>query len=194
MCHSSECGWDPLTKKFTVSDQSHPNHKSFRTNTITDYEDLRIAIGNGTATRRQAVASGDDTDARTFGQEQIRNESLLDDLVFNSGLGSFIKSDQTLSLEHSISPLPSQPICSEVLIVRRKQNKTDDAGRSVESSNTQLDVIEKLTHTIDKLTETIDSIIAKEDSCWDIIKEIPNMDSRSRFKALKLLNTRAKKN
>ncbi|WCJ18501.1 hypothetical protein M5689_000847 [Euphorbia peplus] len=54
--YSSGFGWDPLTKKFTAPDEvweeylkAHPKDRNYRTNTFTDYEDLRIAIGNGTS-------------------------------------------------------------------------------------------------------------------------------------------------
>ena len=77
----------------------------------------------------------------------------------------------------------------------RKQNRTELEGKSSmsETNNSQSDVINKLTHTIDKLVQTIDSIDTRDHSCWDAIKEIPDLDKYSRFKVLKLLNTRAKK-
>ncbi|XVF71682.1 hypothetical protein PTKIN_Ptkin12aG0059400 [Pterospermum kingtungense] len=127
-----------------------------------------MVIRNGSTTRKLSIGLGDDIDATKFGIEDTRNGSLLDDLIFDSGSGSVIQSDQTPFHEHSSSPLPSQPIISE------------------------LDTIEKLTQTIDKLTQSIDSIVAKEDSCWDVIKEIPNLDNRTCFKALKMLNSKAR--
>ncbi len=44
------------------------------------------------------------------------------------------------------------------------------------------------------MAEVIKSFDNSDHSCWDLIREIPGLDQRSRFKALKLLNTRAKKN
>ncbi|KAK0577468.1 hypothetical protein LWI29_033331 [Acer saccharum] len=76
MRHSSRFGWDHITKKFTASHEvweyylkSHPTHRNYRTNTFTDYEDMRIAIGNGTDVGRHSIGLEDDTDARTFGVE-----------------------------------------------------------------------------------------------------------------------------
>ncbi|KAG6538252.1 hypothetical protein ZIOFF_003365 [Zingiber officinale] len=62
-----------MTKKFTSSDEvwedyfkSHPKHEHYQTDTFEDYEDLRLVVGNGTATGKYAIGLGDDTDARTF--------------------------------------------------------------------------------------------------------------------------------
>ncbi|KAK0573121.1 hypothetical protein LWI29_003276 [Acer saccharum] len=202
MRHSSGFGWDPITKKFTASDEvwedylkSHPTHKNYRTDTFVDYEDMRIAIGNGTAVGKHSIGLGDGTDARTFGVEENR-EGGLDDLIYDLGTGTFVTDQQeSLSPRNSTSPLPSQPMSSEVPPATRKRNRTEYEGKSssFETNNTQPDAIDKLVHTIDKLNHTIDSIATREHSSWDLIKEIPNLDNCARFKALKLLNTRAKK-
>ncbi|XP_048326587.2 uncharacterized protein At2g29880-like [Ziziphus jujuba] len=80
MWHSSGFGWDPITKKFTASEEvwedyfkSHPIHKSYRTYTFVDYEDLRITIGNGAATGRHLIGLGEETDARIFDLEENRD-------------------------------------------------------------------------------------------------------------------------
>ncbi|KAF3449097.1 hypothetical protein FNV43_RR09821 [Rhamnella rubrinervis] len=87
--NNSGFGWDPVTKKFTASDEvwenylkAHPTHKSYRT-------DLQIVVGNG-AVGRYSIGLGDETDARTFGVgENI--SSGLDDLTYDSS-GAFIES------------------------------------------------------------------------------------------------------
>ncbi|KAL2475560.1 Uncharacterized protein Adt_36296 [Abeliophyllum distichum] len=63
MQYSSGFGWDPITKKFTASDEvwenyfeSHPKQRHLRTDTIADYEDLHLGIGNATATGRNSIA------------------------------------------------------------------------------------------------------------------------------------------
>ncbi|KAK3224386.1 hypothetical protein Dsin_011411 [Dipteronia sinensis] len=100
--------------------------KVYRTDTFTDYEDMRIAIGNGTTVGRHSIGFGDDTDARTFGSQSPRN---------------------------STSSLPSQPMSSEVPPATRKQNITEYKGKSssFETNNTQPDVIDKLNHIIDSI-------------------------------------------
>ncbi|KAK2634323.1 hypothetical protein Ddye_029115 [Dipteronia dyeriana] len=199
MSHISGFGWDHVTKKFTESDKSHPTHKNYCTDTFTDYDDMRIAIGNGIAVARHSVGLGDDTDVKTFGVEENR-DSGLDDLIYDIGTGTFITDQQkplyqSLSPRNSNSTLLSQPMSSEVPPVTKKRNITEYEGKSssFETNNTQLDAIDKPTHTIDKLNHTIDVITTREHSSLDLIKEIPNLDICARFKVLKLFNTRAKK-
>ncbi|KAL5789709.1 hypothetical protein ACOSQ2_004597 [Xanthoceras sorbifolium] len=200
MRHSSGFGWDPVTKKFTASDESHTIHKNYRTDTTPDYEDLRIAIKNGTAVGRHSIGLGDDTDARTFEVEESKGNG-LDDLIYDADTGGFIQSDQheplyrPLSPDNSTSPLPSQPIRSEIPYATRKRNRAEYEGKSSSSktNNTQSDTIKKLTETIKELTHAIGSFTTREHSCWDVTKETPNLDNHARFKALGLLNTRAKK-
>ncbi|KAF3434510.1 hypothetical protein FNV43_RR21595 [Rhamnella rubrinervis] len=173
--NNSGFGWDPVTKKFTASDEvwenylkAHPTHKSYRTDVFTDYEDLQIVVGNG-AVGRYSIGLGDETDARTFGVDE-NISSGLDDLTYDSSTGAFIENNDNQDFLH------------------RPEGKSS----SLETNSSQSDVVDKLSHTIDKLTDTINSF-ATGDSCWDAIKEIPNLDNRTRFKALKILNTRAKK-
>lgn len=71
---------DPETKKFTALEEiwddyfkSHPKHEHYRIDTFEDYEDLRIAVGNGTATGKYSMGLGDDTDARTLEVEGTRS-------------------------------------------------------------------------------------------------------------------------
>ncbi|KAI9162551.1 hypothetical protein LWI28_028413 [Acer negundo] len=142
---------------------------------------------------------GDGTDARTFGVEENR-DSGLDDLIYDLGTETFVIDQQeplyrSLSPRKSTSPLHSQPMSSEVPLATRKQNRTEYEGKSssFETNNTQPEAIDKLIHTIDKLNYTIDSISTRKHSSWDLIKKILNLDNCARFKALKLLNTRAKK-
>ncbi|KAL5861922.1 hypothetical protein ACOSQ3_003212 [Xanthoceras sorbifolium] len=201
MRHSSGFRWDPVTKKFTASDESYTTHKNYCKDTTPDYEDLRIAIENGTVVRRHSIGLGDDTDARTFGVEESKGNG-LDDLIYDADTEGFIQSDQQEPLyqppspDNSTSPLPSQPMRSEVSHATRKRNRAEYEGKSSSSetnNNTQSDAIEKLTETIKELTHVIGSFTTREHSCWDVIRETPNLDNRARFKALGLLNTRAKK-
>ncbi|KAL2518841.1 hypothetical protein Adt_15088 [Abeliophyllum distichum] len=172
--HSSGFGWDPVTKKFTASDEvwkeyiKSNGNSTYRTDTFVDYEDLRIVIGNGTAIGRHAIALGNDTDARTFETQESRGGGSLDNFMYDSNIGKF---------HHLLE----------------KRNRTNVDAKSVETNNIQLELMDKLTQNIDKLTRSIDSIDNSEPSCWDIIKEIPNLDDGARFKALDLLNTSGKK-
>ncbi|KAK2663417.1 hypothetical protein Ddye_001991 [Dipteronia dyeriana] len=199
MRHSFGYGWDPVTKELIATDEvwedylkSYPTHKNYRTYTFLDYEDMRIAIENGTVVGIHLIGLGDDTNVRTFRVEENK-EGILDDLIYDLDTGTFVTDQQellyqSLSPMNPTSPLPSQSMSLEVPPTTRKRNRTEYKGKSgsFETNNTQPDAIDKLNHTID-------SIVTREHSSWDLIKEIPNLDNYARFKAFKLLNTRAKK-
>ncbi|KAI5325623.1 hypothetical protein L3X38_034697 [Prunus dulcis] len=77
MRHSSRFGWDSVSKKFTATEEvwqdyfkSHPSQVHLQRDTFADYEDLVIAIGNGTAAGKNSIGLGDDTDARVYGKEK----------------------------------------------------------------------------------------------------------------------------
>ncbi|KAL5793533.1 hypothetical protein ACOSP7_002130 [Xanthoceras sorbifolium] len=81
--HNSGFGRNHMTKKFTANYEvwenyfkSHPTQRYHHTDTFANYEDLRIAIGNGTAVGRHSIALGDDTDARTFVAEERQGGGL----------------------------------------------------------------------------------------------------------------------
>ena len=76
---------------------------------------------------------------------------------------------------------------------RRKRSELEGKSTSFETSNSQLDIINNLIRCVNKLVQSIDLIDYKEHSCWNLIKEVPNLDKWARYKALKLLNTSAKK-
>ncbi|XP_073147701.1 uncharacterized protein At2g29880-like [Henckelia pumila] len=204
--HNSGFGWDPVTKKFTASDEvwddyfkSHPRHEYYRSNTFDDYEDLRIAVGNGTAIGKFSSVVGDDADATTFEIEQHRGTSLLDDLVFDSDNGAFILNDgqessyQPTFIEDITLPLPSQPMSSKVPPASKKRDRTDFELKSRTSKNIDPDVMQKLSCNLEKAASKIESIGAVDDNCWDAIKEVPDLENRTQFIVLDLLNTRAKK-
>ncbi|CAA2964060.1 Hypothetical predicted protein [Olea europaea subsp. europaea] len=105
MRHNSGFGWDHVTKKFTASDESHPEDKSYRTNTFPDYEDLRIAVGSGTAVGTHSIALGDDTDARTFYIEERRvSDNLIDDFMYDPDTETFIVNDKQDFTSSEVSP------------------------------------------------------------------------------------------
>ncbi|XP_022861093.1 uncharacterized protein At2g29880-like, partial [Olea europaea var. sylvestris] len=94
--------WDHVTKKFTASDEvwddyfmSHPEDKSYRTDTFLDHEDLRIAVGSGTAVGTHSIALGDDTDARTSYTEERRvSDSLIEYFMYDPDTEAFIVTDK----------------------------------------------------------------------------------------------------
>ncbi|XP_042441473.1 uncharacterized protein At2g29880-like [Zingiber officinale] len=202
----SEFGWDSMIKKFTASDEiwedyfkSHPKHEHYWTDTFEDYEDLRLVVGNGTTTRKYAIGLGDDTNARTIETEENGGTNLLDDYVFDHNSGEFIQSNrqessyQPLFPEDLASPLPSQPMSSEVPQATRKRDRTEFEAKSSTSKNIDPDVLNRLCYTIEKTSSKIELVGVADDNCWDAIKEVLNLDNHTSYKALDWLNTRAKK-
>lgn len=143
-----------------------------------------------------SIGLGEDTDARTVEVEDNRVGG-LDDLEYDPLTETFIQSDthDTLPQSPSLGDFTSQPMNSEVPPTTRKRNRVEVDGKSgsFDANSYHSDAINKLTKTINEFKQTIDSIDVRQQCCWDVIKEIPNLDNRARFKALKLLNTRVKK-
>ncbi|XP_073137896.1 uncharacterized protein At2g29880-like [Henckelia pumila] len=200
MRHNSGFGWDPVTKKFTANDESCPKHEYYRTNTFENYEDLRIVVGNGTATGKYSTESGGDNDARTVEIEEHRRTSLLDDYVYDHNIGEyFVQGDRQESsyqpafLEDSVSPLPSHPISLDVPPTAKKRDRTDFEAKSTTCKSINPNTMREFSHSLEKVLSKIKSIGNAGGTCLEAIKEVPNLDNRARYKALDLLNTRSKK-
>ncbi|XP_074352530.1 uncharacterized protein At2g29880-like [Apium graveolens] len=190
MLFNSGFGWDPITKKITAQNEVHPNHKSYRTDTFRDYDDLRIAVGNGTAIGKNAIRLGDDTDARTYDNEASKKYQPLDDLVYDYNTESYTPDDFQDPLTQ-----PSESINLDAPpppTLKRKRSEFE--GNSSSSANaSHPDAIMQISHSVEKMVEAVKSFNNDNYSCWDLIKDLPYLDQLTRFKALKLLNTRAKK-
>ncbi|KAK9125800.1 hypothetical protein Scep_014646 [Stephania cephalantha] len=83
----------------------------------------------------------------------------------------------------------------EVHSVTRKRNRVEKEGNldSSRNNNFQMDSLNKLTETISSFADKVDRFMARDQGCWKLIKEIPDLTDSTRFKVLELLNTRAKK-
>ncbi|KAK1402759.1 Dihydrolipoamide acetyltransferase [Heracleum sosnowskyi] len=198
---NSGFGWDPVTKKFTAPNEVweeyfkvHHSHKSYRTDTFGDYDDLRIAVGNGTAIGKNAIGLGDDTDARTYDDEASKKHQPLDDLVYDNNTETYThdtlddfqdplaQPSESINLDGSPPPAP------------KKRNRSEFERNSSSCANaSQPDAIMQISHSVEKMVEAVKSFNNDDCSCWDLIKDLPDLDQLARFKALKLLNTRAKK-
>ncbi|XP_042460405.1 uncharacterized protein At2g29880-like [Zingiber officinale] len=95
--------------------------------------------------------------------------------------------------EDLASPLPSQPMSSEVPQATRKRDRSEFEAKSSTSKNIDPDVLNRLSYTIEKASSKIELVGVADDNCWDAIKQVPNLDNRTHYKALDWLNTRAKK-
>ncbi|XP_042404547.1 uncharacterized protein At2g29880-like [Zingiber officinale] len=171
---------------------------NYQIDTFEDYEDLRIVVGNGTATGKYSMGLGDDTDIRTLEVEGNRSTNLLDDYMFDYNTSEFVQSDRQESsydpsfFEEFAPPLPSQPISSKVPPTTRKRDRIVLEGKSSTFMNTNADVMYRLSHTLKKVASKIESIGNVGEGCWDAIKEVPNLDHRTRYKVFDLLNTQSK--
>ncbi|XP_073056853.1 uncharacterized protein [Primulina eburnea] len=150
--------------------------------------------------RKTLNGVGDDTDVRKFEIEENRGTSLIDDYVFDHNIGEyFVQSDgqessyQPPFFEDSISPLPSQPINSEVPATTKKRDRTEFEAKSNTFKSIDPNAMHEFSHSLEKVVSKIESIGNAGDTCWDAIKEVPNLDNRTRYKVLDLLNTRSKK-
>ncbi|CAA0810730.1 Unknown protein [Striga hermonthica] len=180
MRHNSGFGWNSTTKFFTADDEiwkdyfkSHPRDSSLQTDPHPDYEDLKIAVGNGTTRGTHSIAIEDD-----IIEENRESGSLLDDFTYDPSSDAFIPSSTQdlfppLFPENSFMPTSTQQPCSEPRPPPRKRAKTYSQTKvaSFDPKDTQ-DLVEKLTSNVEKFTRVIESIDTKEYNCWDLIKEI----------------------
>ncbi|KAK9126034.1 hypothetical protein Scep_014880 [Stephania cephalantha] len=77
----------------------------------------------------------------------------------------------------------------------KKEERVEKEGNldSSRNNNFQMDSLNKLTETISSFVDKVDRFMARDQGCWKLIKEIPDLTDSTRFKVLELLNTRAKK-
>ncbi|KAL2471253.1 hypothetical protein Adt_39389 [Abeliophyllum distichum] len=87
---------DAANRRWRSSNGSHPKQRHLRTDTIANYDDLRIAIGNATAIGRNSISLGDESDARIYGVEENRHV-MIDDYVFDRSRDAYIQSQNDQS-------------------------------------------------------------------------------------------------
>ncbi|XP_060670867.1 uncharacterized protein At2g29880-like [Ziziphus jujuba] len=111
MCFNSGFGWDATTQRFTATDEiwdnyfkSHPNQKHLRTDTFADFEDLKIAVGNGTAIGKNSIGLGDDTDAKIYGQDESTH-GRIDDYVYDEINENATRVDLLEKLSHGLDSI-----------------------------------------------------------------------------------------
>ncbi|XP_019161850.1 PREDICTED: uncharacterized protein At2g29880-like [Ipomoea nil] len=210
MRHNSGFGWDPITKRFTASDEvwedyfkSHPTHKNLRTDTIADYDDLAFVFGSSTAVEKNSIELGDETDARIYSVEED-NQCRIDQLHFDFANDGFTQNDiqvdsqdPRLSQYTSSAPQEINVEATSTKYYKRKRNRTEYEGNSSSTEETnRSNVLDKLSNTLDSIAADIHILVQKrekESGCWDAINELPDLDSDTCFKVLEWLNTKSKK-
>ncbi|KAK1377398.1 Disease resistance protein [Heracleum sosnowskyi] len=86
---SSGFGYDSTSKKFTAPNEvwdeyikAHPKDSYMRYEAFDDYEDLKIAVGNGVVVGKNSIGLGNSTEARTLEAGEMR-DLRIDDLAFD---------------------------------------------------------------------------------------------------------------
>ncbi|XP_022894128.1 uncharacterized protein At2g29880-like [Olea europaea var. sylvestris] len=187
MRYSSGFGWDLITKKFIASDEvwdnyfeSHPKQRHLRTDTFPDYEDLRIAIDNVTATGRNSISLGDESDARIYGVEENRHVT-IDDYVFDESQEAYVQTQQ----DHSTNAPSSNSYMSfpsfETMTRADVQEKIYLRTNSITGIATDIREMFKLMEKRERDREKKE--MEDKNNIWDAIKEIPNLDNHTRYKA-----------
>ncbi|KAK9142896.1 hypothetical protein Syun_012296 [Stephania yunnanensis] len=176
--------------------------RHYQTDTFADYDDLRIIVGNATASGRYSIGLGDDTDARTFEVEETSGD-VLEDLTYDYDAEAFVQRNEHQQKNLNQPPIVGsfnasptiEPMNLEVHSVTRKRNRVEKEGNldSNRNNNFQMDSLNKLTETFFSFVDKVDRFMARDQGCWKLIKEIPDLTDSTRFKVLELLNTRAKK-
>ena len=180
---------------------------------------MQIVIGNATATGKNSLGLSDETDARTFGVED--RQTALDDFVYDETNEAFVTnqnepSHQPPPLGQSSSPLPFPATSSEVHPVstsQKKRTRLDNEGNDISAdTNHKALIMEKISLSIDSIAidfRGVHSLLEKREKdrekgemekrekerrrfIWDAIKETPNLDERSCYKAVALLTNKTK--
>ncbi|KAL3614347.1 hypothetical protein CASFOL_042421 [Castilleja foliolosa] len=216
MRNNSGFGWDPILKTFTASDEvwneylkSHPSHKNFRGKSTVNYEDLKVVFDGGTAGGYSSISVDPDfTDATILGEEN--NDFGMESFSYDQSSGAFIAPDHYEPPFQPLSPRPSNspsnpPIDSEIRTsnpINRKRSRPEDGGssNSFGNNNKVLETIYVGIETIAVNFEKMSNLMEKRErdreangTIWSAIKEVPDLDNRTRYMAADFLDTNAKK-
>ncbi|KAL0656535.1 hypothetical protein Bca4012_077119 [Brassica carinata] len=199
--NSSGFGWDFETKRFTTSEEvwqgylkAHPNHQYMRYDSHEQFEDLKIIFDGTTANGGNSLGLSDTTDASTYlvGDYQVKEkfgESSDDvtDVAFVS--------KQNLK-GHREKLIPRKRSRTDACY-NSEELKNDDNDSIVAVSNKILNIIQQREERQQKETEKIEEKLRleaeqqeaekKKNNVWDAMKEITNLDQRTKFKAVTLI-------
>ncbi|XP_057775379.1 uncharacterized protein At2g29880-like [Salvia miltiorrhiza] len=204
---NSGFGYDNDTKKFTAPDEvwdayieAHPKDAYLRTGSFSDYDELRLAVGNGVAVGRNAIGVGSATDARTIGVDESRGP-LIEELNYDAANEAFVVlGEDDPPLSGSKSPLESTQ--RRAPAKRSRGQFETNSGHTENSSHQELMVeIKKVTSTMDR----VESLFVKRDTTlerrekeksfttWDAILEIADLSEDDRYTTFDLLVTKSQK-
>ncbi|OVA15697.1 hypothetical protein BVC80_1315g8 [Macleaya cordata] len=198
MWFSSGFGWDNISKKFKAFDevwtnfiQSHPGLAHLRTDTIADYEDLRIVIENSTAIGRSSFGIGTDTDAPLYRVEEQRR-FVIEDLGFDDQSGTFKATEHESLNQATIGQPLTQSADTWVpseSTQRNKRIRTENSvvGSSSYNTSSQNQLLEQLCLDVHNMSSKFDAIVEKRGALWDAMKEVPRLEMETRFRAMKFV-------
>jgi len=176
-----------------------------------DYDYLKILVGGGVSSGNSSIAlDPEDTDATTFEQE---SESFgMEGFSYDPNSDAFLAPD---NYEPPYQPpSPNQPtppphfsLDSEVPIEERNRHKRNrseyERSSGVVGINNQGPAMENLSSSIGTIAvhfEKMSNMMEKREkdrelknNVWDIIKDIPNLDDKTRFKIAELMKSKADK-
>ncbi|XP_057791150.1 uncharacterized protein At2g29880-like [Salvia miltiorrhiza] len=121
LVESAHRGWrdnsEQLDCIFTAPDEvwdayieAHPKDAYLRTGSFSNFDDLRLAVGNGVAVGRNAIGVGSATDARTIGVDESRGP-LIEELNYDAANEAFVVlGEDDPPLSGSKSPLESTEV------------------------------------------------------------------------------------
>nr|XP_048331245.1 uncharacterized protein At2g29880-like [Ziziphus jujuba var. spinosa] len=183
---------DAANRGWRDNNGSHSNQKHLRTDTFADFEDLKIAVGNGIAIGKNSIGLGDDTDARIYGEDESTH-GRIDDYVYDEINEIYVPTQLDPSCQ-APSPGHNEPSMSEF---------DPNLEVPMENNATRVDLLEKLSHGLDSIGKIATEIRGmynlmqkrenaisekeKKNDIWNAIKETPNLDNIGRYKALALI-------
>ncbi|KAK1273678.1 hypothetical protein QJS04_geneDACA010809 [Acorus gramineus] len=207
MRHSSGFGWDRNTKKFTADPEvweeffkNRPKARHLQTETIADYESLMAVFGSGSASGHTTVGLCDiGNDATPYSLEQNDDTSVhsgedhYTSEVGIDGLNYDFESQSFLSNEETVTPPPQNTSTNKKRRIEKAEiNNSNKGSASVE----RLDTLNRGIDRIATSFEHMQSLMQKRDKsfdCWDAIKETPDLDEITLFRAFDLLKSRGAK-
>ncbi|KAB2608516.1 hypothetical protein D8674_011684 [Pyrus ussuriensis x Pyrus communis] len=205
--HNSGFSWDPVTKKFTASDESHPKSQGIRKETFADYKDLMTVFGDGTAKGNNSIGLGDDTDATTYRVKESRPVRVDEFPPFDENVEQLDPLFQTPSYASSFLDANFEaPAATPVQKLLPRKRSQPEFEPKLNGTTSHIFLMEKVSVGMDSIAATateiqgIHSIMAKREkdrvkkemekkeeeknnNVWDAIKETPNLDAPSRYKA-----------
>ncbi|KAL2525077.1 hypothetical protein Adt_10134 [Abeliophyllum distichum] len=157
---------DATNRGWRSTNGSHPKQRHLRIDTIADYEDLHVAVGNATATGRNSIGLGDESDARIYGVEENRHVT-IDDYVFDESQEAYIQSQHDQS--NYVPSYENYNFCPATMETNKEiptQNKGPKKRTRVEYEDnsssfetmTRADVQAKISLPMDSITEIVADI------------------------------------